>query len=553
METIVFPQGVTTVGGAAFYYCVTIIKYDFTKVLAIPVLSSTTAFSEMNNICKIVVPDSLYDSWIVATNWATYANYIYKTSWLDQDYNMIVTKLFTPSISLSGENLTITDTQNGLLAQYYDLYDGNTLLVSQVATNKTIDLTLVITTAGTYTLHVVARGTGFTDSNASNAVEFSAYSITNVLTNVSAAAGNATVLLSTQSSVALTYTANSGYTLPQGLTSAELDVVGCDFTWNQASGVLTLSNPTGNITVTIVGEVAASGFTVVVSAEDYGVSVYNGIYSTETGDYSGTYLGEATYDNPFEATISIVGTENGVDYGYISVDCGDDGGPNRIQYFPTISANLTLMADLSGTDPSSQYYTSYVYKVTGDGTMSVDAYCLIEGTQITLADGSTKAIEDITYDDELLVWDFYEGKLSIAKPKWIMQERKANKYNLVKFGNGASIGFVGNSKTGYHRIFNQQAGAFTHTGVDKTPIGTLTYDQHGYFPEVVSQEIIKGEVKYYNIITDKHFNLFANGILTSCRLSNKYKIEDMKYVGEELISAEDEENYFKKIERSKKQ
>ena len=295
-----------------------------------------------------------------------------------------------------------------------------------------------------------------------------------------------------------------------------------------------------------------SGFTVEVTAENYGVAVFNGIYSTETGDYSGTYLGEATENNSYIATISVVGTENGVDYGYISVACGDTDNPNRIQAFPTISANLTLMADLSGTDPDSQYDTSYVYKVTGNGTMSVDAYCMVEGTQITLADGSTKSIEDITYEDELLVWDFYEGKLSTAKPKWIMQESKANEYNLVKFSNGTSIGFVGDSRRGYHRIFNQQAGAFTHTGVAETPIGTLTYDQHGYFPEVISQEIVKGEVKYYNVITDKHFNLFANGILTSCRLSNKYKIEEMKYTGKELISAKEEENYFKKIERRKK-
>ena len=35
---------------------------------------------------------------------------------------------------------------------------------------------------------------------------------------------------------------------------------------------------------------------------------------------------------------------------------------------------------------------------------------------------------------------------------------------------------------------------------------------------------------YYNIITDKHINLFANTILTSCRLSNLYIIKDMKYI-----------------------
>ena len=59
-----------------------------------------------------------------------------------------------------------------------------------------------------------------------------------------------------------------------------------------------------------------------------------------------------------------------------------------------------------------------------------------------------------------------------------------------------------------------------------------------------SVEFKPEEVDYYNIITDKHFNLFANGILTSCKCSNMYRIEDMKYVGEHLMSDEEIEKDF---------
>ena len=41
--------------------------------------------------------------------------------------------------------------------------------------------------------------------------------------------------------------------------------------------------------------------------------------------------------------------------------------------------------------------------------------CLLACTKISLADGTTKNIEDITYDDELLVWDFDNGCFSKAK------------------------------------------------------------------------------------------------------------------------------------------
>lgn len=193
-----------------------------------------------------------------------------------------------------------------------------------------------------------------------------------------------------------------------------------------------------------------------------------------------------------------------------------------------------------------------LFKVTGDGTITTAFFCIIEGTQITLANGSTKAIEDITYDDELLVWNFYEGKFDTAKPAWIKVAGTVNKYCLVKFSNGAEVGFVGPGERtrksdggrGYHRIFNNEAGAFTYVGTEETPIGTTTFADDNSFPTVVSEEIIGKEVKFYNVITDKHFNIFANGILTSCRLSNMYRIENMKYVGERLITDEQVKAYF---------
>ena len=195
----------------------------------------------------------------------------------------------------------------------------------------------------------------------------------------------------------------------------------------------------------------------------------------------------------------------------------------------------------------------YTVKVTGDGTVSASYSCMIEGTQITLADGSTKAVENITYDDELLVWNFYEGKFDKAKPSWIKVEETAPRYNLVKFSNGPEVGFVGaGGEKGYHRIFNKEAGKFTYTGnLKETPNVTTTFAQDGTFPTVISQEVVEKEVKFYNVITDKHYNLFANGILTSCRLSNKYRIEDMKYVGEKLISDEQEKAYFDKLQNKK--
>lgn len=174
--------------------------------------------------------------------------------------------------------------------------------------------------------------------------------------------------------------------------------------------------------------------------------------------------------------------------------------------------------------------------------------CLIVGTLITLTDGSKKSIEDITYDDNLLVWDFFNGCFTSAKPRWIKVKQTAKVYNKLTFNNGTTLGLVGEGGTrGYHRIFNKQACCFTHTGVPETPIGTITFAEDKSEPVLVSQELVNETVDYYNIITDKYFNLFANGILTSCRCSNLYKIENMKYVGDRTMSDKEVEEYFKKL------
>jgi hypothetical protein len=54
--------------------------YDFSQATAVPTLASTNAFNSIPSDCKIIVPDTLYDEWVAATNWSTYASYIIKKS-----------------------------------------------------------------------------------------------------------------------------------------------------------------------------------------------------------------------------------------------------------------------------------------------------------------------------------------------------------------------------------------------------------------------------------------------------------------------------------------
>ena len=75
---IKIPRGVSTLPITIFYYCSKIPYFDFSDHTKVPVLESTNTFG--GTIAKFIVPDALYDEWIVAINWATYASRIVKAS-----------------------------------------------------------------------------------------------------------------------------------------------------------------------------------------------------------------------------------------------------------------------------------------------------------------------------------------------------------------------------------------------------------------------------------------------------------------------------------------
>ena len=157
--------------------------------------------------------------------------------------------------------------------------------------------------------------------------------------------------------------------------------------------------------------------------------------------------------------------------------------------------------------------------------------CLAEGTLVTLADGSTKAIENITMSDSIRVWDFDNRASTSATPLWIKREESTIQYNLLKFSDGSELKTIGQ-----HRIFNKQAGAFTYPMTENTPVGTITVKADGTEVSLVSKRVVYERVNYYNVVTaGGYMNLYANSILTSMRYNNIYPIADMRYVKDSRV------------------
>ena len=155
-----------------------------------------------------------------------------------------------------------------------------------------------------------------------------------------------------------------------------------------------------------------------------------------------------------------------------------------------------------------------------------DSYaCFKEDTEITLSDLSKKKIQDITYNDKLLVWDFDNGCMNIDNVFWIKKEEIADYYYHITLENGNTIDLIG-SNGKCHRLFNYDDQIF-ESATDL--IGKNIYTRQGIF-KVVDCVRINESCKFYNIITENHINLFANDILTSCKYNNALPIVNMRFV-----------------------
>jgi len=176
-------------------------------------------------------------------------------------------------------------------------------------------------------------------------------------------------------------------------------------------------------------------------------------------------------------------------------------------------------------------YTAYAWLQTPFTTIfsppvsSTSGICFVKGTMISLSDGTYRAIEDITYNDLLLVWDFDQGKYAEARPVWIKVVETEVKYNILTFSDGTTLRTVGN-----HHIFNKTAQRFTHTMRADTPLGTITINEYGVEVVLVSAVEVNETVESYNIFTKHHLNMYANGILTSNRFNNIWPIDNMRFV-----------------------
>ena len=222
------------------------------------------------------------------------------------------------------------------------------------------------------------------------------YNITVNLTNVSAVSGNSTSIIDGLSAT-LYFNANAGYSLPESVT-----VTNADYTWTQSSGKLVLREPTGPVTVTVVGaEIVPESYAISVSYDTLHLSPY---YSNPSSIQEGDTV-------TLKFTISA------------NVEIGSVNGNGAVVTHSVSGQLLTVTLKKPTGTVSVTISSRYQYKITTDLTY-VSA---VSGNPTTVADGSYATLyftarsgyslpASVTVTNAGHQWDQSTGKLVIREP-----------------------------------------------------------------------------------------------------------------------------------------
>ena len=106
---------------------------------------------------------------------------------------------------------------------------------------------------------------------------------------------------------------------------------------------------------------------------------------------------------------------------------------------PTVTGGVTVTSSGSGTN-----YTYTFVMPAEDVTMTITgSECVAAGTLITLADGTQKAVEDLTGDELLLVWNLETGRYEAA-PIVFVDSDAETEYEVIRlvFADGTDVEII---------------------------------------------------------------------------------------------------------------
>ncbi len=263
------------------------------------------------------------------------------------------------------------------------------------------------------------------------------------------------------------------------ISSYSFVVYGTDTLGNKASNE-DINNATTSAGYACSSDVGSYQWTYTVTFNATGVN-YSGESTVNIGNtYTATVTAQQNYTLPNNITVSM-GGRNTTNFTY-------NNGNISI---PNVTGNLII---------------------TVTGTYNGGVPCLVEGTMIRLGNGKVKKVDDITYDDLLLVFDHENGGFSYEYPIWMEKVHERDFYQLTTFDDGTTLKTVGP-----HTVFNVDTNRYSD--ISTIDVGTSIYkvDNNNklYKVKIKKIETIHKKIKYYDIVSTRYYNLIADDVLVN--------------------------------------
>ncbi len=182
------------------------------------------------------------------------------------------------------------------------------------------------------------------------------------------------------------------------------------------------------------------------------------------------------------------------------------------------SLNVTCYAFIKDETRICQLGVPDVNPIAAGTCLNMPAYqiswasCLAAGTRITMADGSTKKVEDIVVGDLVRTFDHEAGCISSAKVCLAMQEEGQMQPLNLHFASGNTLTIAGQ-----HGLIEQNSRKYVliHSGNVQKYVGKCFYNAHSAtWDQLASYEIGNTPVDRYAIYSAKHLNVIAENMLT---------------------------------------
>ncbi len=236
--------------------------------------------------------------------------------------------------------------------------------------------------------------------------------------------------------------------------------------------------------------------------------------------------GQKTYSVFFTHGVDVTITAPSIDgYVFDKMWVNDEYYTTKTYTLQNVQLKRNLSYNIAGGDASKEFYMwypGYGYPQVNYGGLFMEYKkdsCIAEGSLITLADGSRKAVEDLSGDETLLVWDLRAGTFSSA-PILFIDKEPAALYEIInlRFSDGTHVKVIDE-----HAFwdFDLNEYVFLRSDADKyighcfnkqilDENGNMSWTKVRLIDVTISEEF----TTVYSPVTYGHLCLYVNGMLS---------------------------------------